>query len=94
MDAGAFYNCGVTTDGLAYCWGENQHGQLGDGTTDTRATPTPVADVTDFGSVSASLYHSCGVTVAHVAYCWGDNSSGQLGDGTTTQRLRPNRVVQ
>jgi len=35
--------CGVTTDHLAYCWGDNGDGELGDGTTTDHLVPTPVA---------------------------------------------------
>lgn len=37
------YSCGIATDGRGYCWGENTLGYLGDGTTDNRSTPTPIA---------------------------------------------------
>src|SRR5687768_4472971 len=37
------HTCGVTTDDRAYCWGINDNGQLGDGTTTQRLTPVPVA---------------------------------------------------
>jgi hypothetical protein len=36
------HTCGVTTGSVAYCWGTNDHGQLGDGTTTPRLAPTPV----------------------------------------------------
>jgi alpha-tubulin suppressor-like RCC1 family protein len=42
LAAGSYHNCGVTSAGAAYCWGFNGYGQLGDGTTTSRATPTAV----------------------------------------------------
>jgi alpha-tubulin suppressor-like RCC1 family protein len=43
VSVGGGYACGLTTDGAAWCWGENGSGQLGDGTTSYRPTPVPVA---------------------------------------------------
>lgn len=85
-------SCGVSAGGEAYCWGKNDSGQLGDGTTTDRWLPTRVAGALVFASISTSLNHSCGLTRAGIGYCWGDNSAGQLGDGTTTQRLVPTAV--
>jgi alpha-tubulin suppressor-like RCC1 family protein len=42
MAAGGLHSCGVTTTGVAYCWGENGQGQLGDGTQTSRARPVVV----------------------------------------------------
>lgn len=76
----------------ALCWGRNDVGQLGDGTTIDRHVPTAVAGGHQFTQVSASLSHACGVRSDGVALCWGDNRFGQLGDGTTTDRLVPTAV--
>lgn len=43
VSAGSFYTCGRTAEGKAYCWGDNLSGELGDGTTTERSTPTAVA---------------------------------------------------
>ena len=83
------HTCGVTTSGDAYCWGKNSFGQLGDGTTTDRLTPTPVIGGLTFPAISAGGNHTCGVTPSGDAYCWGDNTSGQLGDGTTTDSSVP-----
>jgi alpha-tubulin suppressor-like RCC1 family protein len=80
----------VSTNGQAYCWGNNVYGQLGDGTTDIRMTPVAVLGGLRFRQVDAGGYaHSCGVTTDYRAYCWGWNSEGQLGDRTRTNRLTP-----
>jgi alpha-tubulin suppressor-like RCC1 family protein len=82
--SGAFasHSCGVTTDDRAYCWGSNDRGQLGDGTTTTRLKPVVVAGGIRFVGVSPGDDHTCGVTTGSAAYCWGYNYSGQLGDGS------------
>jgi alpha-tubulin suppressor-like RCC1 family protein len=95
---GNAHACGVTTDNVAYCWGSNNEGQLGDGTTMKRLRPVPVAGSLRFLQVSAGYDYTCGVTVEFKAYCWGANwwawdLAGQLGDGTTTRRLRPRAVL-
>ena len=95
LTAGVLITCGLTPAGAAYCWGYNDYGQLGDGTTSGRSSPTPVAmpsDVT-FTSLAAGTRHTCGLTSAGAAFCWGINVSGQLGIGTTTQRSTPTAVT-
>jgi alpha-tubulin suppressor-like RCC1 family protein len=91
--AGTEFTCGLTTNNRAYCWGRNESGQLGDGTTTTaRLRPVAVAGGRSFLLVRAGGAHACGIDTSHAAFCWGSNSNGQLGDGTTTRRLTPVRV--
>jgi alpha-tubulin suppressor-like RCC1 family protein len=72
VSVGQWHTCGVTTAGAAYCWGDNDHGALGDGTDGNIAlTPVPVAGGLTFASVSAGADHTCGVTTGGAAYCWG-----------------------
>ena len=91
VSSGFAHTCGVTTAHVAYCWGNNDGGRLGDGTTTTRLNPTIVSGSLSFSEVSAGANHTCGVA-AGVVYCWGGNRFGQLGDGTTTDRLTPGAV--
>jgi alpha-tubulin suppressor-like RCC1 family protein len=93
---GGMHSCGLAYSGVAYCWGDNLRGQLGDGTTSNSSTAVAVVMPAGetFASLSLGLYHSCGLTPDGRAYCWGDNWSGKLGDGTTMQRLTPVPVIQ
>src|SRR5262249_24494437 len=93
VSAGLNHNCGVTSDGRIFCWGRNDNGKLGDGTTTDRFGPVPVAGSLRFRQVSAGYLDTCAVTTSNRAYCWGDNRFGQLGDGTTTSHLTPTAVA-
>jgi len=42
LTAGYAHTCGITNAGVAYCWGLNSSGQLGDGTLNNRAVPVKV----------------------------------------------------
>ena len=89
------FSLAVASDGNAYAWGNNNDGQLGEGTTTRRTTPVRVKmpdrstypdlpkDFT-YLQVSAGFDHSLALGSDGNAYAWGANSSGQLGDGTTS----------
>lgn len=91
VSSGFSHTCGVTTAHVAYCWGNNSNGVIGDGTRTTRLNPTLVSGTLSFSAVSAGANHTCGVA-AGIVYCWGSNRFGELGDGTTTDRLTPGAV--
>src|SRR5690606_30591111 len=91
FSAGGAHTCGLTSDGVAYCWGSDLYGQIGDGGT-SQDSKSPVAvDVsgitgaTTFVQLAAGEHHTCGLTSDGVAYCWGSDGSGRLGDGGTSQ---------
>jgi alpha-tubulin suppressor-like RCC1 family protein len=92
MAPGNQTTCGLITTGAAYCWGINSSGQLGDGTTTTRTTPTAVGGSIVFAKISTGNAHVCGLTAAGLAYCWGLNSSGQVGDGSQFGKPNPTPV--
>src|SRR5437773_481180 len=93
VSAGFLYSCGITAPGVAYCWGNDVEGQLGDGSTSISGTPVAVAGNLRFSSVSTGDYHTCGLTGAGAAYCWGLNLEGQLGVGSTTSSSSPVAVA-
>jgi alpha-tubulin suppressor-like RCC1 family protein len=83
--------CGITTDDRARCWGNNELGQLGDGTKTDRRTPVAVAGGLRFSQIEGSGAHTCAVTTAAKGYCWG---SGLLGDGAgESQHLTPVALI-
>jgi alpha-tubulin suppressor-like RCC1 family protein len=96
VKAGMVHTCGIVelTD-VAYCWGSNNTGDLGDGTTGTnRASPVLVLGGLHWAQLSAGGGHTCGVTTENRPYCWGGNTRGQLGDGTVGgMRSEPSPVV-
>jgi hypothetical protein len=81
VDTGALHTCAVK-DGEAWCWGSNNHGKLGDGTSTFSAVPVQVQGIgEDVVAVVAAFNHSCALTVSGAVKCWGWNNLGQLGDG-------------
>jgi len=90
---GTLHSCGRTWDGFVYCWGRNDHYQLG-----RPDTPFPAASQvdmleTDIRQISAGGRHTCARRENNELYCWGDNSEGQLGDGTTMMSEFPVNVL-
>lgn len=75
------HTCGVTTEGKAYCWGANGHGEIGVEFSYREASPVPVSGDHTFLSVSAGGQFTCGLTVDGQVLCWGANATGQLGRG-------------
>lgn len=79
----------------AWCWGQNQFGQVGVGDDSARASPTRVLappGVT-FADIQPYSAHTCALSTSARVYCWGNNGSGAVGDGTRTNRFAPVEVA-
>ncbi len=85
ISSGLLHACGLTSTGLAYCWGGNTFSQLGDGTSISRSTPAPVGGGLLFTSIDPGASTTCGIATG-IAYCWGSDFFGSLGQGTTAFR--------
>jgi alpha-tubulin suppressor-like RCC1 family protein len=92
VSGGFAHTCAITESGKVKCWGANEHGQLGDGTTDDRALPVDVALPGPATAIAAGYVHTCAVVGGNV-WCWGDNTTGSLGNGTTAPSSSPVQVA-
>lgn len=84
ISAGGQHTCGVDLDGRGWCWGANDGGQLGDGTSGDRSEPTPVLLGGSFSRIAAGVNHSCATDRSGGVWCWGRNESHQLGSSRGT----------
>jgi alpha-tubulin suppressor-like RCC1 family protein len=94
VSSGKDHTCAILTNGTLWCWGYNEWGQLGDGTTIDRDTPVQVTALgSSLSTVSCSDSYTCAALTDGTLWCWGYNGAGQLGDGTTTPRLSPEQIA-
>jgi alpha-tubulin suppressor-like RCC1 family protein len=88
--AGRDHTCAVRANGTVACWGANDSGQIGGGTTGgIGLTPVNVPNLPNVVGIAAGEAHTCAVLASGGARCWGLNSSGQLGNGTVVNSPGP-----
>jgi uncharacterized repeat protein (TIGR02543 family) len=97
VSAGQLHSLAVTTNGRVYAWGHGSSGQLGNGSTSNRTSPTLISfpgilSGETIQTVIAGQLHSLAVTTNGRVYAWGNGSSGQLGNGSTSNSSTPSLV--
>jgi alpha-tubulin suppressor-like RCC1 family protein len=104
--AGAVHSLALCVDGTVWTWGQNDRGQLGDGTTSDRSLPAPVLEpavwqdeqvieyrpIDGVIAVAGGSRHSIALRADGTVLAWGANGHGQLGNGTTTDLGTPGLV--
>jgi alpha-tubulin suppressor-like RCC1 family protein len=97
IGAGGAHTCAVVGAG-AVCWGDNQSGQLGDGTTNKRTAPTTLPSIAGIAGADVVAWalgaaHSCALLASGQVKCWGRGADGQLGDGRMASSPTPVTVA-
>lgn len=87
--AGGHFTILINEGGGLMAFGLNDHGQLGDGTTESRTTPVTIMPTVQFSNVFCGASSTYAIDRNGNLYAWGNNENGRLGDGTTIDRLSP-----
>ncbi len=92
LGLGEEHSCALRTSGHVACWGANEVGQLGDGTTDDRLAPAEIPGIDDAIALSSGERHACVLRRGGSVWCWGWNLRGQLADAAVMERTTPTRI--
>jgi alpha-tubulin suppressor-like RCC1 family protein len=92
VGSGEDHSCAIMHDGTLRCWGDNDFGQVGDGSRTDRNYAVQVPGLSNVISVAPSRVHTCAVESSGTVKCWGDGQSGQLGDGVSRGLSSPSLV--
>jgi len=81
--------CAIDTKGDIYCWGAGSNGELGNGATAPKYTPTLVPGLSKKPiAVDVGIQHTCGLLADGTSWCWGYNSGGRLAVGSGTNPIK------
>jgi alpha-tubulin suppressor-like RCC1 family protein len=87
---GAYHACAVVpVDGSMRCVGDNEFGELGDGTTTDRYSAVAVSGLAAVTAIAAGNYFTCALKSDGTVWCWGYNYYGELGDRTEVSHSTP-----
>lgn len=89
---GGRHSC-VQISGTVKCWGWNNSGQLGDGTSTDSLAPVAVAGLAGVSFISGGMVHTCALLTSGAVKCWGNNTQGRLGNGSTINASTPVDVI-
>ncbi len=95
VDTGFIYSTiAIKDNGTLWGWGDNYHGQIGDGTTENKLSPTQEATLsTDWIKLGAGYNYSVALKTTGTVWGWGENYYGQIGDGTLEDKLIPTQEI-
>lgn len=82
VGGGFFHSCALLAGGEVQCWGDNELGTLGDGTTTESDTPVTVHGISNAVAIAVGYDVNCALLDSGSVQCWGDNSIGELGNGS------------
>jgi hypothetical protein len=88
VSMGGNHTCAIKTNGTLFCWGSNDHSQLGNNLISDGAMPHSLVPVqestsaTDWARVSAGAFYTCAIKTNGTLFCWGANDRGQLGNNS------------
>ncbi|GEP52556.1 chromosome condensation regulator [Flavobacterium noncentrifugens] len=88
----SYHNAGIKNDGTLWAWGNNEYGQLGDGTATSSSIPIQVGHETNWVAVDASFRYTVALKNDGTLWVWGGNNSGQFGNGTLAGNLLPEQI--
>lgn len=91
---GLLHSLALTAGGRVLAWGDNEGGQLGDGTMENHKLPAfvHIPRSVRIATPAAGRYFSLALTSTGKVWAWGDDSSGELGDGLNMARATPFQV--
>lgn len=90
---GVDHGCGITPQGVAWCWGDNDYGKAGQPTSVATTRPAPIAAPQPFADLALDDRQAttCGVGVQGGVWCWGMGS--RYADPALTSPIGPTPVA-
>jgi gliding motility-associated-like protein len=92
VKSGDFHTLAIKTDGTLWAWGNNNYGQLGDGTTTNKNIPTKIGNSNDWQFIFPGDHSSFAIKYDGSLWAWGINTYGILGDGSIINKNTPTRI--
>lgn len=80
-DLNSYSGCGIATDGVSYCWGDNSYGQIGDSTANRSPSPVRLRNPRAYIDIAPGGFHTCAIDTNGAAWCWGYAFNGAIGTG-------------